>query len=84
MAMDSRPTPGTRARAEGASNAMSYMIGAVVIAALAAVVMMFAFRDETPSGSTATSPGTNAPVTQPQPSSPPNRNTTTPAQPSTK
>ena len=42
MAIDKHTTPGTRARAEGASNAMNYMISAVVIAGLVAVVMMFA------------------------------------------
>jgi hypothetical protein len=82
MSIDNRPTPGSRARAEAAGNAMNYVIGAVVIAALAAVVMMFAFGDETPSGPRATS-RPNATIPQPQTTNPPS-NTTTPAQPSTK
>ena len=37
-----------RARAAGAGNAMGYVIGAAVVAAVFAMVMFWAFRDRTP------------------------------------
>ena len=80
MAIDYNRRPDARARAEGPGNAMAYIIGAVLIAGIIAMVAMFA-TDRT---STDTTPPAAA-VNQPQRTTPPSNTTTTaPTQPSTK
>jgi hypothetical protein len=79
MATDHDKSPGARARGEGASNAMAYIIGAVLIAGIIAMVALFATErtsDSTPPTATVNQPQTTTPTS--------NTTTTTPTQPSTK
>lgn len=78
MAIDHNTRPGAQARAAAAGNAMAYIMGAALIAAIIAMVAMFAFGDQTKTDATvATPPASTAPVTQPQTTTPPANTTTT-------
>ena len=72
MIMATDRNPDARARAAGAGNAMGYVIGAAVVAAVFAMLMFWAFGDRTLTGPTPTSPPpTTVPGTQPRASTPP-------------
>jgi hypothetical protein len=72
MAIDYNRNPDARARAEGAGNAMGYIVGAVLTAVIIGMLMVFIFGNETPTGNTLTSPPTpNTQTTQPRAVTPP-------------
>lgn len=71
MAIDYNRDREVRTRGYERSSASAFIIGAVVLAALLAMLMFFTLGDRTPTGSTVTSTPSTAPTTQPRTAPPP-------------